>query len=84
MHRNKDDETTRHPLAPDQVLWEYDPWGNICTYLYFGKYIQSGPKFSTGMCASVPEDETDAEQWCAEYVRTGLEPAVPQYTFPRG
>ena len=63
-----------HPLAPDRLVVEWSPDAVVCTYVWFGKYQQTGAEFQAGRFCSTDKDWHDAIQYVDEWAATGIEP----------
>lgn len=63
-----------HPLAPDEVILEVDPWGSLRTYARFGEWTIETRTFDTGQCCSVADDVDDANAYRDGWLATGREP----------
>lgn len=64
----------QHPLAPDEVIVETDPWGDVRVYARYGKWTFETAVFSTGMCCSVEPDFQAAHLYRTTWLQTGNEP----------
>ena len=68
-----------HPLAPDRLSIELSPDGVVCTYVWFGPYMQTGAEFNAGDFTSTREDWRDAIQYVDQWSITGIEPDAKRW-----
>ena len=64
----------KHPLAPNEIHVEHDPWGILRTYAVFGDWTIETRKFDTGRECSTDEDLVNAHQYREQWLQTGHEP----------
>ena len=69
----------KHPLAPDRLSIEWSPDGVVCTYVWFGEYMQTGAEFNAGDFTSTREDWCHAHEYVNEWAATGIEPDAKRW-----
>ena len=69
----------KHSLAPDWLSVEWSPDGVVCTYVWFGKYMQTGSEFHSGRFGSTDEDWLCAIEYANEWSTTGIEPDAKRW-----